>query len=902
MPMRRCPREDRRPVTAWPRSEDASRLLQVAIEAADIGIWCWDLASGGLDWDPRLCAWYEVPAEVQERGLLYDFWKQRVHPDDRAHAEAVLNAALRDNTPYEDGFRILLPDGRVRHIHTHAVIEHDAEGRPRRVIGVNRDVTLQHLQEAALRESEERFRLAFENANTGMCLVDLQGRLLRVNAAMSELFGYAPQEMEGLTVNDLALPDDQSVSLQFMERAVQGDVERAVFEKHYLHRAGRVIHGVVSSSLVRDAQGQPLYFISQFQDVTARKQAESALVAAKEQAEQANRAKSEFLAHMTHELRTPLHAILGFAGVLQRMGDESEGSEASADRNGTARRRRRELLATLERNGRHLLALVNDALDLSRLEQGRLALHERPIDLHVLLRDCAADLASLARDKGVSLNLELDAGLPAWVRVDGDRLRQVLHNLLGNAIKFTARGSVLLRVEVLPDTGAAGIAGLQFAVVDTGPGIPVADQEKIFEPFFQVATGEQGTLTQGTGLGLPISRQLAGMMGGRLSVTSAPGAGSQFTLVLPAVRLAEKGAARRPARSRQPMGAGASLSGVPAAPGAPGSSSSAQRPPAAACAELRTLAEYGLTSRLIEWCRHWSAPERSPAFAEQVLDLALGFDHAGIVAVADAGGPERSAPSVRVPQGTDLILAIDDETDNLRLTFEVLSQHGLEMASARDGLDGLRLACALRPALILLDIRMPGLSGFQVCERLKADTVTAGIPVIFLSARDQPADKAQGFEAGGVDYVTKPFDGRELLLRITNHLRLARRFAPARESVADDVGVPGRSLQVLACARDRLLADLTATPNLTKLARACGTNRTSLQRLFQVHLGVSVMSYLREQRLQRARLLLSLGAHSVDSAATAVGYSGGQSLARAFRRRFGVAPGVLARTATVGKS
>jgi CheY-like chemotaxis protein len=224
------------------------------------------------------------------------------------------------------------------------------------------------------------------------------------------------------------------------------------------------------------------------------------------------------------------------------------------------------------------------------------------------------------------------------------------------------------------------------------------------------------------------------------------------------------------------------------------------------------------------------------------------------------------------------------------------------MASARDGLDGLRLAGALRPALILLDIRMPGLSGFQVCERLKSDPATSGIPVIFLSARDQPADKARGFDVGGVDYVTKPFDARELLLRITNHLRLARRFTPARESVADDVGVPGRSLQVLACARDRLLADLTATPNLTKLARACGTNRTSLQRLFQAHLGVSVMSYLREQRLQRARLLLSLGAHSVDSVATAVGYSGGQSLARAFRRRFGVAPGVLARTATIRMS
>ncbi|WP_295453302.1 response regulator [uncultured Thiodictyon sp.] len=242
------------------------------------------------------------------------------------------------------------------------------------------------------------------------------------------------------------------------------------------------------------------------------------------------------------------------------------------------------------------------------------------------------------------------------------------------------------------------------------------------------------------------------------------------------------------------------------------------------------------------------------------------------------------------------ILVIDDEPDNLRLALEMLRGHGLEIASARDGAAGLRIAQRLRPDLILLDICMPCLGGFQVCRQLKADPATRDCPVIFLTALDRIEDKAQGFAAGAVDYITKPFDARELLLRVANHLRLARRIAATqsghlRPPPEAPAAPPDRPLATLLKARNLLLSDLRAPPDLDTLASHCATNRTSLQRLFRAHFGLSVFSYLREQRLQHGQRLLEQGGQRVDTVAEAVGYTNGRDFARAFKQRFGVAPG-----------
>ena len=480
------------------------------------------------------------------------------------------------------------------------------------------DITAHRRAEAALRESEEKFRLAFYNANTGMCLVDLQGKIFKVNGKMSAIFGYSPRELERMTVNDLAFPEDRGLSPTFIREAAAKTRDSVTFEERYRHRQGHILYGQAASSLVRDARGQPRYFIYQVQDITARQQAEAA-------AEKARRAKSEFLAQMTHELRTPLHAILGFAEVLNQM--ENHTGAPPADWNGD-RDRRRELLGAIQRNGRHLLALVNDVLDLSRMEHGYLALKVRPTDLHALLHDSVDDLAPLAQNKGLALVLELDAGLPAWIEVDSRRLIQVLNNLLGNAIKFTEQGEVRLQVGATPEPDDPGQVELRFTVTDTGPGIAAADQDRIFAAFVQAVPG--ASAPPGSGLGLAISRQLASLMGGAIRLDSAPGLGSRFTLTLPGVpRLDGQGCEPIPSSADA---ISQRLTGTPEPEFA-----ASDPPPVEALRELRELAELGRTTRIEAWCRHWAAPDRQPAFAARVLQLALAFENDRIVALVDAG-------------------------------------------------------------------------------------------------------------------------------------------------------------------------------------------------------------------------------------------------------------------------
>jgi signal transduction histidine kinase/CheY-like chemotaxis protein len=249
-------------------------------------------------------------------------------------------------------------------------------------------------------------------------------------------------------------------------------------------------------------------------------QANADLRAAMERAEVANRAKSAFLAAMSHELRTPLNAILGYAQLLRR--DKSLGPPQLAG------------MATIQQSGQHLLALINDVLDLSRVEAGKMDLHQRPAQLQELLNVVADIMRVRAEKKYLGFELELAPGLPLAVSVDETRLRQVLLNLLGNAVKFTDRGSVRLRVAPAPDAQgypAGGAPRLRFEVIDQGVGIAPDQTEAIFRPFEQV--GDLSRRAGGTGLGLAISRQLVHLMDGELRVDSTPGQGSRFWFDIP---------------------------------------------------------------------------------------------------------------------------------------------------------------------------------------------------------------------------------------------------------------------------------------------------------------------------------------------------------------------------------
>ena len=497
-------------VLAEERLKDSLRLLELATRIADIGIGSWDLASGGLEWDARLRAWYEIPEETPVSDLTYEYWMQCIHPDDREFVEASVRAAIRDGTPADGDFRLLLPSGRVRYIHISGIIERDAQGQPCRIIAVSRDVTAQRAQEAALQESEERFRLAFENANTGMCLVDLQGRLLKVNDRMSTFFGYRREEVEGRTVNDFAEPEDRTVSPRYISHAVHGEGDTAIFEKRYRHRDGHLIVGQVAASLVRDAQGQPLYFISQVEDITARKRYEQELEQARESAESANRAKSEFLALMSHEIRTPMNAVLGLTQILNR-------EPLTADQH--------EMVERIQGAGQSLLGILNDILDLSKIEAGQLHLEPRPFDLDAVLARVAGLMGYAARAKGLGFRVEGPAAPLGPLVGDALRLEQVLTNLVGNAVKFTERGEVTLSVQWVR-TEAPSVR-LRFEVRDTGIGIPPEARSRLFQPFSQADEGIARRFG-GTGLGLAICRRLVAAMDGEIGVESVPSEGSVF--------------------------------------------------------------------------------------------------------------------------------------------------------------------------------------------------------------------------------------------------------------------------------------------------------------------------------------------------------------------------------------
>ncbi|MDB5173318.1 MAG: domain S-box [Phycisphaerales bacterium] len=402
--------------------------------------------------------------------------------------------------------------------------------------------------EEAARIAEANYRGIFENAVEGIFQTTLDGHYIRANRALARIYGYAsPRELVDHLGNIAAqLYVEPRRRTDFSEQ-VQRHGMVTDFESQVYRRDGSVIWISENARAVRDAEGKVMFFEGMVIDVTARKQAEDSLRRARQELEQrvlertaelarsnetlqeeitqrkraqetaaaANLAKSEFLACMSHEIRTPMNAILGYAQLLRR--DPGLGSG------------QREAMDTIMNSGRHLIDLIDDVLDLSKIEAGRSELHENDFDLKALLVSVAAMFRQRCEQKGLALRVEYPDTQVRSVRGDERKVRQVLINLLGNAVKFTTSGSVTLRVTI-PKPGEASAPAYRFEVIDTGAGIPPEAQAKIFEPFQQ---GSAGLVWGGTGLGLAIAQRQIELMGGRLAVASSPGAGSRFYFTLP---------------------------------------------------------------------------------------------------------------------------------------------------------------------------------------------------------------------------------------------------------------------------------------------------------------------------------------------------------------------------------
>jgi PAS domain S-box-containing protein len=385
------------------------------------------------------------------------------------------------------------------------------------IIGAVRLDAARRAAEQALRESEERLRATFEMAAVGIAHIAPEGRFLRVNKRLCEILGYESEQLLGMRFQDVTLPEDLPENLQKAQRLLDGVADSYTLDKRYRHANGGVVWVSLTVTLVREKDGAPAYFISVIEDVTSRKQTQAALLAA-QAAERANAAKTEFLSRMSHELRTPLNAVLGFAQLLQMDGSAPLSDSQQAK------------LQHIEKAGAHLLAMINDVLDLSRIESGGMPLTAETVGLRVAVDEAIALVANAARDAKVQLRVEpSDPFTPIGEHVQADhlRLRQVLVNLLSNAIKYNhEHGSVTVRWAATRQGDA-----VQLQVIDTGQGLSGEQQAHLFEPFNRL--GAERSSIEGTGIGLVVTQRLVQLMGGTIQVESRPGAGSCFTVTLP---------------------------------------------------------------------------------------------------------------------------------------------------------------------------------------------------------------------------------------------------------------------------------------------------------------------------------------------------------------------------------
>jgi len=372
-------------------------------------------------------------------------------------------------------------------------------------------------KEAALRESEERFRKAFEYSHDAIFIINPEDdRIVDFNPRACQMLGFSRHELATKRISDIH-PNEMAKLLAFAN---------TVYEKGHgwtqeltcLTKAGVCLPAEISASVI-NVDGKN-YLLAMVRDITARKRAEAELQRAKEAAEAANHAKSDFLANMSHELRTPLNGILGYAQILKR--DESL---TAAQRQG---------IDVIQQSGEHLLTLINDVLDLSKIEAGKLEIHRVEFGLPEFLKGIADIIRVRADQRRLTFLFKTLSPLPATVYGDEKKLRQILLNLLGNAVKFTERGGVAFKVGLQDETVAGNGFGesvrLRFQIEDTGAGIAAHELEQIFLPFQQTKSTAQ--VAEGTGLGLAICKKLVDLMGGELHVTSKPGKGSMFWVLL----------------------------------------------------------------------------------------------------------------------------------------------------------------------------------------------------------------------------------------------------------------------------------------------------------------------------------------------------------------------------------
>jgi PAS domain S-box-containing protein len=680
----------------------------------------------------------------------------------------------------------------------------------RATLVVVQDITERQESEAALRAAEELFHTAFEAAPFGMCLTTLDGRFLQANASLCRMLGYTQQELIAGAWQGITHPDDLQRSREAGFRLMGSPSASLELEKRYIDKWGTVIWVRLKISVVTNGRLVPSHYITHVEDISERRRAEEELVKAKEAAEAASRAKSEFLANMSHEIRTPMNGIIG----MTELALDTQLTEGQRD-----------YLNTVRTSGESLLTIINGILDFSKIEAGKFTMESTAFNLDQTLQETVRTMAVPAHEKGLELLYENRVDLPDGLLGDPGRLRQVVVNLLGNAIKFTSSGEIALTV--LEARQHEHSLTVHLAVSDTGIGIAPDWKDRIFDPFVQ-ADGSNTRCHSGTGLGLSICSRLVDLMGGRIWVESEVGRGSAFHFT-PAFAI----------------------------PDAPRVSGTIASPEVLHGLSVLVVDDNATHRRILdETLRRWRMKPLLAGSASMALDIMHQFAHRGdrlplvlldahmpeedgftlarriqedpslagpsimmlssldvkslapevhasgryvvkpvtranlLGAILNARGeaPQWLIPSQSIPPAAAVrplqILLAEDNVVNQKVATRLLERHGHSVQVACNGAEALAALSRGVFDLILMDVQMPVMDGYDATRAIRAgerDT-DRHIPIVALTAHAMKGDRESCLQAGMDDYLGKPIHPMELAAVIE---RWGARTAHAADTEAD---------------------------------------------------------------------------------------------------------------------
>ncbi|WP_196139118.1 PAS domain-containing protein [Aliikangiella sp. G2MR2-5] len=613
---------------------------------ANFGTWDLNLQTNELYWTEQVPALFGY--KKGELETTYENFLEAVHPDDRQFVINSVEECINENKPYNIEHRVVWPDGKVYWLSEKGAITRDHNGKPLQMLGVVQDINDKKIFEIRLkknkRELEKAQRLAHIGSwsvNYGEQSVYWSEELFRILALDKDRFIPRPDSL----LSFIHTSDKDDVVKQQKDAIRSGGV---LSEYRIINAVGKLRHIREVVEYNCNQKGELISAVGTIQDITLYKLAEFEVLKAKDDAEQANSAKSEFLSRMSHELRTPMNAILGFSQLLEYDSTLSEDQMES--------------VLEISKASRHLLDLINEVLDLSKIESGKLDVGLENIETTVLIQDCMRIAASEAKKKNIEI--EFVKQEDNWVIADRLRLKQVILNLLSNAIKYNHHGG-----KVTINCGDYSEGWRMISVKDSGRGIASEDFQHIFNPFERL--GAKNSEIEGAGIGLTICKRIVDSMAGKILVDSELGKGSCFTLLL------------KPA-------------------------------------ELKN----------------------NENTKQETID-----EEEAVVS-------ERKARN-----DVNLILYIEDNRANAKLVTRLIDRlQNVTLINSPSGIEGIKIAKSLKPSLILLDICLPDIDGYEVFSRLSAEPGTRDIPIIAISANAMKHDIEKAKDLGFKDYLSKPIE------------------------------------------------------------------------------------------------------------------------------------------------